>query len=248
MTNGRLNAADVPLPAAFIALFSADAPPSRGSLAGTEWRWLLLPLLAVLLYFFGLGSPYAPTNGDEMVYIHIARMTSDSGHWLPLQSEIVAMRNTKPPLLLWQAMVAGDWGQHWSLWALRLPSVLYTLLTAALVGYFAYQFQPRLRTAGIAVTLYLVYFSSFRYGRAYLTSAPETFWLSLPMWWLLLQRLQQPGAALRVSGLVYTAFGLLLGLGAAYKSFALLAPAGAAWWCAVLAEKLRNGAGHSFGV
>jgi hypothetical protein len=58
-----------------------------------------------------------------MVYIHIARMTAESGHWLPLQSEIVDTRNTKPPLLFWQAMAAGGWGHHWSLFALRLPSM-----------------------------------------------------------------------------------------------------------------------------
>jgi 4-amino-4-deoxy-L-arabinose transferase-like glycosyltransferase len=37
--------------------------------------------------------------------------------------------------------------------------------------------------------VYLLFFSTFRYGRVYLTSAPETFWLSLPMWWLLWLRL-----------------------------------------------------------
>ena len=230
MINGRSNAADVPSPVIHAPAAAKDQP-----VATRNWPWLLLPLLAVFLYFFGLDSPLAPTNGDEMVYLHIARLTADSGHWLPLQSEIFATRNTKPPLLLWQAMVAGDWGQNWSLWAVRLPSVLYTLLTAALVGYFTFQFQPRLRTACLAATLYLLYFSTFRYGRAYLTSAPETFWLALPMWWLLQQRLARPGAALRVSLWTSSAFGLFLGLGAAYKSFALLAPAGAAWWCAALA-------------
>ena len=226
MTNGPLNAVNVPAARSTVA--------ANRFVNHREWRWLCLPLLAVMLYWFGLGSPYAPTNGDEMVYIHIARMTADSGHWLPLQSDIAAMRNTKPPLLLWQAIFAGDWGHNWSLWALRVPSVLYTLFTASLVGYFAYQFQHRLRTACIAVTLYLIDFSSFRYGRAYLTSAPETFWLALPMWWLLRERLRQPGAALRATGLTYTVFGIVMGLGAAYKSFALLAPAGAAWWCAAL--------------
>ena len=73
------------------------------------WLWLALLGLAVTLYFFGLGSFYAPTNGDEMVYIHIARLTADSGHWLPLASDLDHMRNTKPPLLFWQALVAGDW-------------------------------------------------------------------------------------------------------------------------------------------
>jgi 4-amino-4-deoxy-L-arabinose transferase-like glycosyltransferase len=125
-----------------------------------------------------------------MVYIHIARMTAESGHWLPLQSEIVGMRNTKPPLLFWQAIAAGDWGNNWSLWALRLPSIVYTFLTTALLAFFTHRISGNLRTACIAAAVYLLFFSTFRYGRVYLTSAPETFWLSLPMWWLLWLRLR----------------------------------------------------------
>ena len=59
-----------------------------GPLAPTDRAWLALVLVAASFYLFGLGSSYAPTNGDEMVYIHIARMTAESGHWLPLQSEL----------------------------------------------------------------------------------------------------------------------------------------------------------------
>ena len=66
--------------------------------APLPWQWIALVGLAAALYLFGLGSSYAPTNGDEMVYIHIARMTAESGHWLPLQSEIVDTRNTKLPI------------------------------------------------------------------------------------------------------------------------------------------------------
>jgi 4-amino-4-deoxy-L-arabinose transferase-like glycosyltransferase len=88
------------------------------------WPWVLLLAGLVLLYFFGLDSAYAPTNGDELVYVHIARATAQTGQWLPMASELEQMRNTKPPLLFWQAMVAGDWGQNWSMAALRLPSVV----------------------------------------------------------------------------------------------------------------------------
>jgi 4-amino-4-deoxy-L-arabinose transferase-like glycosyltransferase len=117
-------------------------------------------------------------------------MTAESGHWLPLQSEIVGMRNTKPPLLFWQAIAAGDWGNNWSLWALRLPSIIYTFLTTALLAFFTHRISGNVRTACIAAAVYLLFFSTFRYGRVYLTSAPETFWLSLPMWWLLWLRLR----------------------------------------------------------
>ncbi|QDL55808.1 ArnT family glycosyltransferase [Rhodoferax aquaticus] len=221
------------------------------------WPWYALVFSALALYVLGLGSPYAPTNGDEMVYIHIARMTAEAGHWLPLQSELVGTRNTKPPLLIWQAMVAGDWGQQWSLFALRLPSIVYTFATTGLLAFFAYHMaQPasntsptagaeaahteKLRTACIAASLYLLFFCTFRYGRAYLTSAPETFWLALPMWWVLWRCVRvgasaQPSASSAPVGwLGYTLIGVAMGLGAAYKSFALLAPSAAAIGCAAL--------------
>ncbi len=217
------------------------------------WLWLALVGFAALLYFYGLNSAYAPTNGDEMVYIHIARMTAESGHWLPLQSEILDTRNTKPPLLFWQAIAAGDWGRNWNLYGLRLPSVLYTFATTALLGFFAHRISGRVRTACIAAALYLLFFSTFRYGRAYLTSAPETFWLALPMWWVLWLRVRGTPAATQASsnartvvnnftGMdwgIFTLMGIAMGLGSAYKSFALVAPAAAAIWCAWLASAPR---------
>lgn len=204
------------------------------------WLWLALVVAAALTYLFGLGGAYAPTNGDEMVYIHIARMTAESGHWLPLQSEIIDTRNTKPPLLFWQAMVAGNWGQSWSLFTLRLPSVFYTFATTALLAFFAHRMSGKLRTACIAAALYLLFFSTFRYGRAYLTSAPETFWLALPMWWVLWLRVRNASDDSRgMDWRVFTLVGIAMGLGSAYKSFALVAPAAAAIWCAWLASAPR---------
>nr|WP_315490415.1 phospholipid carrier-dependent glycosyltransferase [uncultured Rhodoferax sp.] len=204
------------------------------------WLWLALVVAAALTYLFGLGGAYAPTNGDEMVYIHIARMTAESGHWLPLQSEIIDTRNTKPPLLFWQAMVAGNWGESWSLFTLRLPSVFYTFATTALLAFFAHRMSGKLRTACIAAALYLLFFSTFRYGRAYLTSAPETFWLALPMWWVLWLRVRNASDdSRRMDWRVFTLVGIAMGLGSAYKSFALVAPAAAAIWCAWLASAPR---------
>ncbi len=208
-------------------------PPHR-----IPWAWIFLVALTVAVYLIGLGSFYAPTNGDEMVYIHIARMTAESGHWLPLQSEIIDTRNTKPPLLFWQAMVAGQWGESWSLWALRLPSIAYTFATSVLLAFFTFKISGKWRSTCLAAVLYLLFFSTFRYGRVYLTSAPETFWLALPMWWVLWNRLKSKGTSVGHAqwlGLgVYTLFGIAFGLGAAYKSFALIAPAAAATWCAIL--------------
>jgi 4-amino-4-deoxy-L-arabinose transferase-like glycosyltransferase len=152
--------------------------------------------LAVLAYVWGLGGLYIPSNGDEMVYAHIARKTAESGHWLPLASDLFETRNTKPPMLFWQAMVAGD-VLGWSLTAMRAPGVLYTFATAAMLACLvarALRNTPAHHTPWatglLAAVVFLAFFSTLRYHRAYLTSAPETFWFSLPilMWfWQLSQ-------------------------------------------------------------
>lgn len=81
--------------------------------------WVGLAMAVALGYLFGLGGDHIPRNGDELVYANIARLTAASGHWLPLLSAWDFMRNTKPPLLFWQAIVAGGWGDHWTLLNLR---------------------------------------------------------------------------------------------------------------------------------
>ncbi len=210
--------------------------------------WLALLVFAVGIYVFGLGGQYIPSNGDELVYTHIARLTAASNHWLPLVSELDHMRNTKPPLLFWQAMVAGDWGHNWSLAALRTPSLIYTLLIAGAVVWTVKRMTANLRTACLAACIYLAFFCTFRFGRTFLTSAPETFWLNVPMFWLMWNRLREPHRNLQLKSegvqahatgvglgwLTHLSFGLALGLGLAYKSFALIAPAAATLWCAEL--------------
>ena len=218
------------------------AAPTSEPTGGPTWGWGLLLALAVAIYGLGLGNPYIPTNGDEMVYAHIARLTAAAGHWLPLVSELDHMRNTKPPLLFWQALLAGDWGRHWNLAALRTPSLVYTGLLAALVAATVQRITGSAGRAALAACVYLAFFSTFRYGRPFLTSAPETFWLSLPMFWLLWQRLRRPagaGSDAAPGWWAHTAFGLAIGLGLAYKSFALVAPVAATLWCARLATEPR---------
>ena len=205
--------------------------------------WLALLALTLAVYVVGLGGQYIPSNGDELVYTHIARLTAASGNWLPLASELDHMRNTKPPLLFWQAMVAGDWGQHWNQAALRTPSLIYTFSIASALIWTVHKISGNTRTALLAACVYLAFFCTFRYGRAYLTSAPESFWLNLPMLWLLWRHLRStsnvnsatPAATeVTLGWLAHIGFGLAFGLGLAYKSFALIAPAAAALWCAQL--------------
>ena len=200
--------------------------------------WVLLAVLVALGYLFQLDGDHIPRNGDELVYAHIARLTAESGHWLPLVSSYDFMRNTKPPLLFWQAMVAGGWGDRWSLFNLRLPSVLYLWGTALMVGVLVRRVVMGARSGSphpnplpegegtkrgaIAAVVFLSFFSTYRYGRPYLTSAPETFWLFgvfFAIAWspakLLASRWKFPLIA-----------GVAIGIGCLYKSFAMVAPVG----------------------
>ena len=197
----------------------------------TSVAWVLLAVLVGLGYLFQLGGDHIPRNGDELVYAHIARLTAESGHWLPLVSSYDFMRNTKPPLLFWQAILAGGWGDHWSLFNLRLPSVMYLWATALMVGLLSRkvvmsstsQVKNQATTVGaIAAIVFLSFFSTYRYGRPYLTSAPETFWLFgvfFAIAWshakLLASRWKFPLLA-----------GVAVGIGCLYKSFAMVAPVG----------------------
>lgn len=186
-------------------------------------------LLALFTYSWGLDSLYIPKNGDEYVYTHITRLTASSGNLLPLQSELVGMRNTKPPLLFWQGIGSSDWGTDWELWRLRWPSVAYTLGTAGLLAWVVGRVSGQGRVGCIAALAYLCFHSTFRYGRPFLTDAPTTFWMSLPFFaWLLLGR----RAAESWSFPLFA--GASVGVAALYKSPLLVLPTGLAIPCGPL--------------
>jgi len=184
--------------------------------------------LAVFVYFYALGSDHAATNGDELLYAQIARLTAETGQWLPLQSAVERHRNTKPPALFWQGVASTDWAANYELWRLRWPNVVYTLAIAAMVFLVARRIGGNAATGILAALIYLCFFGTYRYGRVFLTSAPETFWLFLPFCILLLRT--KPAAP--IGWTLSTLFGLLFGVSLLYKSFALAAPAavGLACW------------------
>ena len=212
----------------------SELSPSRRP---THLIWLALAIMVALGYLFGLGGDHIPRNGDELVYANIARLTAESGNWLPLRSAWDFMRNTKPPVLFWQAMVAGSWGDHWTLLNLRLPSVIYTWLITLMVGLLTWKIvsgktdmQPEAGeksrhaiTAGaIAALVYLSFFSTYRYGRPYLTSGPETFWL----FGVFFSIAWSPAKLLASRWTFPLIAGLAIGLGCLYKSFAMVVPVG----------------------
>ena len=224
-----------------------------------EWRTryervtFILLMLALVVYAFDLGGENIPRNGDEMVYAHIAFKTwlqaQHTGAWLPLASDLGHMRNTKPPLLFWQAMSVGWLGLDWQMFWLRLPSLLYTALTTAGVVWVAralagtqwrfahtpttHVFSPR-SLGYLAGLFFLAFFSTYRYGRPYLTSAMETFWMGLPIALLLKWQLQahthrsvHDPARHHEAPPTHTLFvwaAWSMGAVALYKSFVLIVP------------------------
>ncbi|NNM79577.1 MAG: phospholipid carrier-dependent glycosyltransferase [Gallionella sp.] len=176
-------------------------------------------LLAVCTYFYGLDSQFIPKNGDEYPYEHITRLTAASGEWLPLQSQLDNMRNTKPPLLFWQGIASTHGGQNWTLWDLRYPSVIYTLLTAGLLFLLGWKLTAKIETGFIAALTFLAFFTTYRFGRPFLTNAPEVFWLFLPFFALLYWR-----QAFQSRFIIPALLGISIGIAFLYKSFALGLP------------------------
>lgn len=182
---------------------------------------VILLLLGIFTYLYGLDSRFAPKNGDEYPYMNIVRMTAESGHWLPLQSAMDGIKNTKPPLVFWQGIATSYWGGEWSLVALRWPSVLYTFLTAFLLFLVVRRFSGKAQTGILAALIWLSFFATYRYGRPFLTDPPEVFWLSLPFFALLYW-----GRAAFESKFTFPVIaGIFIGLALLAKSFAYIVPA-----------------------
>ena len=182
---------------------------------------LLILLLGVITYLYALDSRFAPKNGDEYPYMHIVRMTATTGDWLPLQSEMEGLKNTKPPLIFWQGIASSHWADQWTLFNLRWPSVLYTGLTALCLFLAVRRFSGNAKTGLLASLVWLSFFATYRYGRPFLTDPPEVFWISLPFMALLYW-----GKSAFNSKMIFPLFaGLSLGLALLSKSFAYVVPA-----------------------
>ena len=191
----------------------------RGSFSYRSALFILL--LGVFTYLYGLDSRFAPKNGDEYPYMHIVRMTANTGDWLPLQSEMQGLKNTKPPLIFWQGLVTTQWANHWSLFNLRWPGVFYTGLTALFLFLAVRRFSGNAKTGLLAGLVWLSFFATYRYGRPFLTDPPEVFWISLPFMALLYW-----GKKAFDSKILFPLFaGICLGFALLAKSFAYIVPA-----------------------
>ncbi len=182
---------------------------------------VLILLLGVFTYIYGLDSRFAPKNGDEYPYMHIVRMTADSGHWLPLQSDMDGIKNTKPPLIFWQGIASTNWASEWTLANLRWPSVLYTGLTAFFLFLAVRRFSGKTQTGILAALIWLSFFSTYRYGRPFLADPPEVFWITLPF----LAILYWGKSAFESKFFFPLLAGLCFGVALFAKSFAYIVPA-----------------------
>lgn len=170
-------------------------------------------LLVLFVYFFALDSIHIPNIGDEGVYIQIVRKTSENGRWLPLMTE-EGINNTKPPLLFWQGIVTTDWGKHWTLWNLRVPIVLTTLLVAGLIAFLTWRISDDGKKGILSGVIYLGFMSTIQQGRPFLMHAAETLFLFMPLVIIL--------RAKRLNLWRMCLCGLSLGLASLYKSFFLI--------------------------
>ena len=183
--------------------------------------WLGVFVLAVVAYLYALDGLYIPHIGDEAPYIEITRLTGASGAWLPLKTA-PGLENTKPPLLYWIGIASTHWGRHFTLFRLRLPIALCTFLLAALV-FFVTERLTKDRMRGVLGGLtFLGFYSSFQYGRPFLTNQLESLFVFLSFAILLLGRRYRDRLALWVG------IGVSLGIACLFKSFALVAPVGLA--------------------
>jgi 4-amino-4-deoxy-L-arabinose transferase-like glycosyltransferase len=142
--------------------------------------FIIGPLVALTAYLYGLDSIHIPKIGDEPPYLQIARVTAESGRMLPLVWE-KGINNTKPPMLFWQGILTSGWGKHWNLWTLRGPIVLYSFAIALLIGLFTRSLSGDARAGLVAGLIYLGFLSTIQHGRPFLTNAPETLFLFLPL-------------------------------------------------------------------
>lgn len=194
-------------------------------MSGTRFLLPAVLLLGLTAYLYSLDGLHIPHIGDEAPYIEIVRLTAESGDWLPLRTG-PGLENTKPPFLYWLGIVSTHWGQAWSLFRLRLPILICTLLTAGLVFFVAAHVTSDRERAFFAGLTFLGFHSTFQYGRPFLTNLPETLFVFLAFTLLLVAGRHREGFILWIG------IGLSLGVACLFKSFALIAPVGLALaWC-----------------
>ncbi|MFL5297696.1 MAG: ArnT family glycosyltransferase [Phenylobacterium sp.] len=152
-----------------------------GTFGGYAFEWL--GLAVILALFFGSlvyrSDTLAMQLWDESRNANNALGAALGGHWLaPYYGDHVDHWNTKPPLLIWSIAGLLKLGIE-PLWALRLPNILATFATAALIGAaFRYSLKDRVAAlAGPALLLCSSLYMGFHGARTGDYDAFESFFI-----------------------------------------------------------------------
>ena len=145
------------------------------------------------------------------------------------------LENTKPPALFWLGIVTTRWAESFTLFRLRLPIVLCTFLTAGLTFVVARRLTRDLECGYIAGLTFVGFYSTYQYGRPFLTNLPETLFVFLAFALVLV------GGQHRERYWLWLLVGLSLGVACLFKSFALVAPVGLAiTWHALVIHRFQR--------
>jgi hypothetical protein len=94
------------------------------------------------------------------------------------------------------------------------------LLTAAMLFLLGWKLSTKIETGFLAALTFLAFFSTYRFGRPFLTNPPEVFWLFLPFFTLLYWP-----KTFQSRFIIPVLLGISIGIAFLYKSFALGLPA-----------------------
>ena len=141
---------------------------------GREWEFWALVTLATAIYFSRIAD--LPIRGEETRRAMVAWEILQSGDWIvPRQQGAPFL--SRPPVgswpIAWLVSATGDL----SLVAVRLPSILATVLTTLLVYAYSRQFLSRLGALSSAL-VYCTFAQVLQLGRVAETEALFTLFVS----------------------------------------------------------------------
>lgn len=152
-----------------------------------EWRWLAMVAAlaaALLLVYGGFHSRYGLFDVDEAIFTQASREMVETGTY-SMPSYNGNPRYQKPPLIYWvQAGFMNVLGAD-SLWAARLPSAVFALMTILLLGVGVWKLTGNRAWGLIAAAALGLNLSFVMVGRAATADGVLNFFmLALVMWTL----------------------------------------------------------------
>ena len=141
-------------------------------------------VMALALAAYGLRATALPVFGEETRRGVIAREMLDGGDWIVPRVQNVP-RLSRPPMQNWLIAAASNLSGSVDVWAVRLPSLLATLMTVGLV-YAATHHWAGVRPATLAACVYATMYQVLEFGRLGETEAVFTLFVaaSLLAWYL----------------------------------------------------------------